>query len=453
MDAYMKELITVFVFIITMVVIFIRPKGLNEVFPAAFGAIVLILCGVVTYPNLADIIQKIGDASITIIATISMAVILESFGFFHWAAAKLTKFAHGSGYRLYWYIQLLCFFMTLLFNNDGSIMITTPILILLLRNFQLKPHMQVPYLLSGALIATASSIPIGVSNIVNLISLKIVNMTLFEYTTMMFIPGVVGLALMSVLMFLVLLKKLPRKLPITALELEDLFFKKYFHPKKGNFLLDTPKKRTQFMLGLLGFVLCIRCLLFAASYIGIPIYIVALSGSIILLVFRWYYLRTNPIDILKKTPWHILVFAFSMYIIVYGLDNIGLTKMLVSFCTPIVNQGLFNASILMGGLISLLSNIFNNHPALMIGTIALSDMNLDLVTLKTIYLANIIGSDMGSLFLPIGTLASLIWMHILKENKIRVSWGDYISLTIIVIPLSVIATLFVLFYWVQLLFV
>ncbi|WP_277680635.1 ArsB/NhaD family transporter, partial [Bacillus cereus] len=45
-----------------------------------------------------------------------MAVILESFGFFHWAAAKLANLAKGSGRRLYWYIQLLCFLMTLLFN-------------------------------------------------------------------------------------------------------------------------------------------------------------------------------------------------------------------------------------------------------------------------------------------------------------------------------------------------
>jgi arsenical pump membrane protein len=453
MVADIKELVTVFVFVMTIVVIFLRPRGLSEVYPATVGAIILLLCGIVTYSNLVDIVQKIGDASITIIATISMAVILESFGFFHWAAAKLTKFANGSGYRLYWYIQLLCFFMTLLFNNDGSIMITTPILILLLRNFQLKPHKQIPYLLSGALIATGASIPIGVSNIVNLISLKIIHMTLYEYTTMMFIPGIIGLALMSVLMFLVLLNRLPRKLPNTALELEDLFFKKYFHPLKGNFSFNTPKKRTQFMLGLLGFVFCVRCLLFVASYVGIPIYTVAVSGSILLLAFRWYYLRTIPIDIIKKTPWHILVFAFSMYIIVYGLANVGLTEMLVSFCKPIVNQGLFHASILMGGLTSILSNIFNNHPALMIGTITLSNMNLDLITLKTIYLANIIGSDMGSLLLPIGTLASLIWMHILKKNKIRVSWKEYISLTIIVIPLSVIFTLFILFYWIQIIFV
>lgn len=447
-----KEWFTILIFIVTIAVIFLRPGGLSEMYPAAVGALILILCGVVTRSNLLDIIQKISDASITIIATISMALILESFGFFHWAATKLTKFANGSGYRLYWYIQLLCFFMTLLFNNDGSILITTPILILLLRNFQLKPHQQIPYLLSGALIATGASIPIGVSNIVNLISLKIVHMTLYEYTAIMFIPGIIGLALMSVLMFLVLINRLPRKLPRTALELEDLFFKKYFYPLKGNLSFDTPQKRTQFMLRILGFVLLIRCLFFVASYLGIPVYTVAVSGSIVLLAFRWYYLRTNPIDILKKTPWHILVFAFSMYIIIYGLNNIGLTKMLVSFFKPIVNQGLLHSSLAIGGLISLLSNIFNNHPALMIGAITLSEMNLDIITLKTIYLANIIGSDMGALLLPIGTLASLIWMHILKKNKIRVSWKEYISLTIIVIPVTVVFTLLLLYCWIHILF-
>ncbi|EEL79411.1 Arsenical pump [Bacillus cereus AH1271] len=100
--------------------------------------------------------------------------------------------------------------MTLLFNNDGSILITTPILILLLKNLQLKPHQQIPYLLSGALIATASSAPIGVSNIVNLIALNIVNMTLYMHTAMMFVPATLGLLFMSWLMYTVLKKKLPK---------------------------------------------------------------------------------------------------------------------------------------------------------------------------------------------------------------------------------------------------
>ncbi|OAS82886.1 MULTISPECIES: arsenic transporter [Metabacillus] len=444
--------VTVFVFVMTMLVIFWRPNGLNEAWPATIGAAIIILTGIVSHVDILDILNKIGGASITIIATIVMAVILESFGFFHWAAARLVRLAEGSSYRLYWYIQLLCFLMTLLFNNDGSILITTPILILLLKNLRLKPHEQIPYLLSGALIATASSAPIGVSNIVNLIALKIVHMSLYMHTAMMFVPATLGLLFMSWLMYIVVKKKLPKKLPEVSYDIEELFFTKHFHPLKGTISVETKNKRTKFMLAVLLFVFVIRCLLFVASYFAIPIEIVAVLGSVVLLIWRWYHLRTNPVDILKKTPWKIFLFAFSMYVIIYGLHNVGLTAMLVKLCEPIVNQGLFQASFIMGGLVSILSNIFNNHPALMIGTITLTEMGLDPITLKTIYLANIIGSDMGSLLLPIGTLASLIWMHILRENKIKVKWKDYLQVSILVIPLTTVVTLFLLYYWVQMVF-
>ncbi|MGE7758740.1 arsenic transporter [Peribacillus sp. NPDC097895] len=443
---------TIFVFVMTMIVVLWRPGGLNEAWPASIGAGIILLTGTVSHSDIWDIINKIGGASITIMATIVMAVILESFGFFHWAAARLSIMAKGSGYRLYWYIQLLCFLMTLLFNNDGSIMITTPILILLLKNLRLKSHQAIPYLLSGALIATASSAPIGVSNIVNLIALKIVHMTLYMHTAMMFVPATLGLIFMSWLMFMVVKKKLPKKLPNISYDIEESFFTKNFHPLKGKMTVETKKQRTRFMLKVLLYVFVVRCLLFVASYFSIPIEWVAVLGSLSLLVWRWYHLRTNPVDILKKTPWKILIFAFSMYVIIYGLHNVGLTAVLVEICEPIVNRGLLSASFIMGGLVSLLSNIFNNHPALMIGTITLTEMGLDPITLKTIYLANIIGSDMGSLLLPIGTLASLIWMHILKQNKMKIKWKDYLSVSLIVIPISTVVTLLLLFYWVHMIF-
>ena len=444
--------VTILVFLTTMLVIFWRPRGLNEAWPASIGAGIILLTGIVTRTDILDIVSKISGASITIIATIVMAVTLESFGFFHWVAAKLTNLSKGSGYRLYWNIQLLCFLMTLLFNNDGSILITTPILIMLLKNLKLKPHQQMPYLLSGVLIATASSAPIGVSNIVNLIALNIVDMSLWMHTAMIFVPATLGLLFMSGLMFLVLRKKLPEKLPESTIDIEESFFLKDFHPLKTKISIDTTSKRAKFMMKILLFVFMMRCLLFVASYISVPIEAVAVLGSVVLLIWRWYHLRTNPVDILKKTPWYILIFAFSMYVIIYGLHNVGLTTLLVNVFEPIVNKGLFQASFVMGGLVSILSNFFNNHPALMIGTITLTEMGLDPITLKTIYLANIIGSDMGSLLLPIGTLASLIWMHILKRNKIKVTWKDYLSVSLIVIPISTIVTLALLFCWVQLVF-
>ena len=135
------------------------------------------------------------------------------------------------------------------------------------------------------------------------------------------------------------------------------------------------------MLKVLGFVFLMRCLLFVASFLSIPIEIVAVLGSLVLLIWRWYYLRTNPVDILKNTVAH-FNFCFSMYVIIYGLHNAGLTTALVNWLEPVVSQHLLYASFAMGGLVSLLSNIFNNHPALMIGTITLTEMGLDPITLK-----------------------------------------------------------------------
>lgn len=440
--------ITIIAFFLALVFILWRPRDLNEAIPATIGAVIVILCGSVPLSDLGIITETISGAAITIIATIVMAIVLESFGFFIWVAEKLAEKANGSGIRLFWYVNLLCFLMTLFFNNDGSILITTPILVMLLNNMGLTNHEKIPYLLSGAIIATASSAPIGVSNIVNLIALKIVDMSLYMHTAMMFVPATLGLLLLVGLLFLRFKKILPKTVPtkVTGLSLPS------HHPLKSSPLTTTDKGRTRFMLYVLLFVFAVRISLFVASFLSIPVSLMAVIGSLILLGWRWAYLKIPPGDMLKKTPWYIIIFAFSMYVIIYGLKNIGLTDWLVGFMHPLVSGSLLHSSVLMGVLISILSNLFNNHPALMIGTITLTNLNLDLLSLKISYLASVIGSDVGSLILPMGTLATLMWMHIVRRGKVLVTWWEYIKITIVVIPPAVIFTLVILYYWVSWLF-
>ena len=165
---------------------------------------------------------------------------------------------------------------------------------------QLKPYQQIPYLLSGALIATASSAPIGVSNIVNLIALEIVGMSLWMHTAMMFVPAFLGLVFMSYVMYIVLRKKLPNTLPTSITDIEESFFTKNFHPLKTKISVETKNKRSKFMVKILVYVFVMRCLLFVASYANIPIEIVAVLGSVVLLMWRWYHLRTNPDRHYKK---------------------------------------------------------------------------------------------------------------------------------------------------------
>jgi len=130
--------ITVIAFLLTLILLLWRPNDINEAIPATAGALLVFLSGSVSIADLGKIASTISGAAITIMATIVMANVLESFGFFYWAAEGLATRAKGSGIRLFWYVNLLCFLMTLLFNNDGSILITTPILLILLEHFGSK---------------------------------------------------------------------------------------------------------------------------------------------------------------------------------------------------------------------------------------------------------------------------------------------------------------------------
>jgi arsenical pump membrane protein len=437
-------IVTICAFLFTLSFIFWRPH-VNEAIPATIGAAIVILSGSVSLQDLGQITETISGAAVTIIATIVMAIVLESFGFFYWAAELLTKKAKGSGIRLFWLTNLFCFLMTLFVNNDGSILITTPILLLLLKNMGLKNNQKIPYLLSGALIATASSAPIGVSNIVNLIALKIVHMDLYMHTAMMFVPASLGLLLLSLLLFITFYRMLPKKLPPVA----------RWSLMPGSHPLQQPlpqENRNRFMINILIFVFCVRISLFIASYVHFSVPAMAVIGSALLLGWRWIYLKISPADMLKKTPWYILIFAFSMYVIIYGLNNIGLTDWLIQLMKPLVSGSILHASVLMGILLSFLSNLFNNHPALMVGTLTLMSMGLDPLTLKIAYLASVIGSDIGSLLLPIGTLATLMWMHIVRKAGVQITWGQYIKVTAFVIPLTLVFTLIVLSFWVRWIF-
>ncbi|MDQ8734344.1 ArsB/NhaD family transporter [Paenibacillus sp. LHD-38] len=437
-------IMTVCAFLFTLSFIFWRPH-VNEAIPATVGAAIVLLSGSVSLQDLGQITETISGAAVTIIATIVMAIVLESFGFFYWAAELITKKARGSGIRLFWLTNLFCFLMTLFVNNDGSILITTPILLLLLKNMGLKNAQKIPYLLSGALIATASSAPIGVSNIVNLIALKIVHMDLYMHTAMMFVPASLGLLLLSFLLFMTFYRILPKKLPPIA--------RWSLIPGSHPLQQSVPQEnRNRFMVNILIFVFFVRISLFAASYIHFSVPATAVIGSALLLGWRWIYLKIPPTDMLKKTPWYILIFAFCMYVIIYGLNNIGLTDWLIHLMQPLVSGSLLHASVLMGGLLSVLSNLFNNHPALMVGTLTLMSMGLDPLTLKIAYLASVIGSDIGSLLLPIGTLATLMWMHIVRKAGVEITWGQYIKVTAFVIPLTLIFTLVVLSFWVSWIF-
>lgn len=422
-----------------------RPKGINETIPVAIGATMIVLLGYVSIEDLKNILSIVSGPSLTILSTIMMSIVLESIGFFKWIAHNIIIKSKNSGIRLYLYTNLLCFLMTMLFNNDGSILITTPIIIHIIRFLSLKPHQYLPYLISGALVATASSAPIAVSNISNLIALKIVGLDLNSYVKIMFVPSMVGIFAMSLLLYWIFRNNIPKQLGLMTFNgrMSNIFT----HPLNPSAEAEVDKNLFKICIAV---VVVTRGAFFVLSPFGIPLEFIGLFGALVLMMIRWFKKRVGFQDVLKSTPWHILIFAFSMYVLVYGLKNAGLNTLIISTFKENIQLDTFHATMTMGLLTTVFSNIFNNLPAVMIGTLAITEMDLDTAVMQVAYLANIIGSDIGSLLTPIGTLATLIWMFILKKYHIKVTWGKYISITILVVPVALMVSLFSLYLWILL---
>ena len=442
-------IIMLIIFTFTIVFMLWRPLDMNETIPTTIGAAIVLIVGIVSWRDIVDIMGIVSGPSLTILSTIMMSIVLESIGFFKWIAFNIVQRSKGSGIRLYIYTNLLCFFMTMLFNNDGSILITTPIIIRIIQLLKFKPHQMFPYLISGALIATAASAPIAVSNISNLIALKIVGLSLNSYVTMMFVPSMIGIFVISWLLYIYFKKDIPKVISPIPFKRANLYSKQlYTHPLDP---INTEEEIdwTMFKVCLI-IIVTTRAGFFALSPFGISIELIGLLGASILITYRWIRKGIGIIDVVKNTPWQIFLFAFNMYVLVYGLKNVGLNDLMVSSLERIVAQDALQATIIMGLFSTVLSNLVNNLPTVMLSTMAIVDMGMDAQITQIAYLANVIGSDIGALLTPIGTLATLIWMFELKKYGVKVTWGKYLKVTLLVIPIGLFVSLFSLYVWIML---
>ncbi len=403
------------IFFITLFFIIWQPKGLQIGTTAVVGALVSLVLGVVSFSDVLTVTGIVWDATLSFIGIILLSMVLDEIGFFEYAALKMARLSGGNGHLMFVYILLLGAVVAAFFANDGAALILTPIVLAKIKHLKLKPLSVFAFLMAGGFIGDSASNPLIISNLTNIVTAGYFHIGFSEYALHMFLPNLLSIIASIVVLWIYFRKDIPTFIDTSALAEPRSVIKSMPMFKISWFFL---------------------AFLMAGYFIGdrfhLPVSFFALGGAILFLLIANYHKAVKPIMTIKAAPWQIVWFSIGLYVVVYGLKNAGISDIIASWIKVLLEQSNTVAIVGTGFLSAIISSVMNNMPTIMLMDISINQVGY--AGHEALVYANILGSNLGPKMTPIGSLATLLWLHVLAQKGVKIGWGEYMKVGVVITP-------------------
>ncbi len=432
-------MLAVVIFVVTLVLVIWQPRGLGIGWSALGGAAVALAVGVIHLQDIPVVWHIVWDATFTFVGLIIVSLLLDEAGFFHWAALHVARWGGGRGRVLFPLVVLLGAAIAAVFANDGAALLLTPIVVAILVRLDFPAAASLAFIVATGFVADTTSLPLVISNLVNIVSANFFAVTFDRYAAVMVPVDLVSLAATLGVLWLYYGRMIPASYPTRELEAPTAAIR------------DPLVFRAAFPL-----LAVLLLAYFVTAPLGVPISVVTGSGALILLALAGRAGRGSAVipvgKVLRGAPWQIVLFSLGMYLVVYGLRNAGLTDHLARGLVWLGGRGPWAAAIGTGFGAALLSSVMNNMPGVLVGALGIQQaQGIPPLVREVMVYANVIGCDLGPKFTPIGSLATLLWLHVLGTKGRTITWSQYMKVGLTITPPVLLVTLAALALWLSML--
>lgn len=346
-----------------------------------------------------------------------LSVFLDEMNLFEWLASFAVRHSKSTQKSLFFMLYVTVSILTAFTSNDVVILTFTPFILHFAKKVNINP---IPFLISEFVAANTLSMTLIIGNPTNIYLAAGAGIDFFEYLKVMIFPSIAS----SIGAYFILKTMFRKHLRAPLYVIED-------EVKLGDkFLLVVG------IAHLVGAILTLS----VCSYIGVEMWQACIIFVCSLFAISLVYLLIKRkglgifIKIAKRLPFALVPFVISMFIMVLALDKCGFTREIAKLFET-------GDSIYVFGLASFLSaNVFNNIPMSVLFSDILSFSALSGESYMGALYASVIGSNIGAYLTPVGALAGIMWLSILKRNGQNLSFARFLKYgALVAIPTILIA--------------
>lgn len=407
-DRVTAEFASAAIFLATLALILVRPRGLNEAVGAGGGAVACLLLGLVSFSDVRDIAQQTVNVLGFLLGMMVITGIAEHAGVFEALAERAARAARGSGHLLLVSVFALGAVITALLSLDVTIIVLTPIVYSVVTRIGVDP---LPYLVACAFVANTASLFLPMSNLTNILVYDLLHLSFVHFAVVMFLPNVAALVVNVAVFFALFRRRIPRSFAV---------------PESG----DNPRP-PGFRAAAVGLAATLAAL-FAFGILGWPLAIPAVVGALALGIIALARGNVSVGRINAAVAWPLFPFVFAMFIVIRAVEHawlghIGRLPSDAHFWTL--------AAVAFGT--GLGANIVNNIP-MAVAMISLLRSTAGPIA-EPIAFATLIGTNIGPSIITVGSLATMLWLAIVRQRGVQMNALTYTKIGIITTPLIVAA--------------